>query len=76
MPRVSVGVTKIRRKLAGELIPSIHQAPRSDDADLFPPDAITAAASAQAAATFAELHDLEEFKENGEIGQITGIVTQ
>lgn len=65
------------RKKFDELdTPSIPPAPRLDDADCFPADAITLAASIHAAHTFAELHAEVESKENGEIGHITGKVTQ
>ena len=76
IPRVRVGVTKIRRKFdfeSAHIIPHAHKALEADD---FHAEAITTPASAHAAATFALLQDFVSSNEYGEIGHIIGNVTQ
>lgn len=74
-PRVSVGVTKIRRKFDAEPAPIIPHAPRSGQAGVFHNDPIAAAACHHAAATLAELQGTDALRLRGVIGQIIGIVT-
>lgn len=77
IPIVSVGETKIRRKLLLELVPSTHPAPIFVEAVDCQTKAVgnCETASHHAVATFDELHGSDASSESGETGHIIGIVT-